>query len=389
MPDIIKELRTWLPNGSLDHYVRKVLSTSTPQSGLIKTSDVLNKTSAGFDVSHLTRTPGFSIDGAVDANNPDWSYSYHDWSEANRNLGFGDHIFPRLEDEALNDHASRFLTRTNPSRPDVSLPVFLGEFRDLPSQIYDEGRKALRDNSRIGVKFGILPMASDVMKLMRLSEYTDKRMKMLKRLYKPPKPGRQAGMRLRKKIFTRQKRLLLDRNYILDTGHYTTGHAVGIERMWGSTRWVPNTSYSVPSLESDLRDEAKRLIIDLGSQKGISGYAADVWELLPWSWFADWFGNFSDHIDQHMNQAVASSSGVWLMKYRRAEQIVSHSEGGSQTQSLIAESKQRVWVQPHFEMTMPLLSNSQVSILTDIITSKRYAPSRRKRVGLIPPSNPH
>lgn len=285
---------------------------------------------------------------------------------------YGDFGYPSLEAVTdLNMMASQQLQRMNPSRPDVSIPVFLGELRDLPSQIYDSGKQALRSTSGIGVKFGILPMARDVANLVRLSDLTDRRLKMLKRLFKEPSPGREPGMRVRKRIRSRRTS---SAPTILrwDGVPLSRTSCTAYEEVWTSTRWVPNKSYNVPSLAGGLEGEALRLTLGLGATKDLGGYAADTWELLPWSWFADWFGNFSEHIDQHLNQGVATSTVVWLMQRRFAQYTASSlGSGGSQKQTLSMESKQRFMVLPHFEMTMPLLSAGQVSILSDLMFGKR------------------
>lgn len=165
-----------------------------------------------------------------------------------------------------------------------------------------------------------------------------------------------------------------------------TGVSETYEKVWGTAWWTPNPSYEVPSLAPELRDEARRLVLGIGSTKD-TGYIADAWELLPWSWFADWFGNFSDHLDVHLNQAVATASQVWLMQHLFTSSSTFLSGHTGVKQSFINETKRRQLVSPQFEMTMPILSVSQVSILTDLIVGGRYRPSRSRKVGSNPPTD--
>lgn len=264
-------------------------------------------------------------------------------------------------------YATTLAAETNPSRPEVSLPTFFGEFKDLPGQIYEKGAKSLRDfgkkgpqTSSVGIQFGILPFVSDVLKMTRLSESIDKRVVELNNL------AGKGGARV-SRVLSKPKAHFLSIDCpqgfaewdsdLSGTISVTTNGTIS-----GVMRWLPqvegNTNFPPGKIE---RANVRDLLLGIDSQKSAVSYAADAWELLPWSWFADWFGNFGDFLKANSNSAIATPDQCWITQ--RQDTVIKASFNNGQVLSHNITTKQRCAAVPSLRVTVPVLSNGQMSIL--------------------------
>lgn len=87
------------------------------------------------------------------------------------------------------------------------------------------------------------------------------------------------------------------------------------EKVWGSIRWrlvEPSSPYN-RELWTNYRERlllAKRLTFGLTSYEAL----ATAWELMPWSWFVDWFGHVGEFIAATNNTLGCDVSSICLMR---------------------------------------------------------------------------
>lgn len=257
--------------------------------------------------------------------------------------------------------ATTALSRTNPGRPDVSLPVFVAELREIPKALYDAGlglnRTYVRNNSASG-QFAWVPLYSDFFKLLRLVQYVEKRRKELQDLYDG------GGSRTGLTTWANDQEHLLSDQWV----HTLEGIIVADYRyhthskQWANCRWKPTT----PGLRSgqDLVSQAYKSVL------GWRISPADVWELLPWSWFIDYFTNVGDYLQGTDNSVAWVDGPVCVMTHTRTtgEMVtksvppgLSHVPG-----KLLYDIKTRVVVVPSFTVTAPLLTARQLTNLVGI-----------------------
>lgn len=265
--------------------------------------------------------------------------------------------------------ATELASRSNPSRPEVQLPVSLVELRELPSLIRHAGRQ-LRPNGRpknlprnlaeanLVWQFGWAPLLGDVNKLLQFSDHVDKRVGELKKL------TTSTGLRRRIKL---GQGVVSDTvpNYVIQSAN--TVVTVRKERstsyiQWGTIRWKSNELLGAS--DAKLKKYARKALLGLGTDP--SSILSTAWELLPWSWLIDYFGNVGDYLQAHSNSVPATPSGICVMTTKNTTCTLTpntHSwvTGGHAVTSYI--TKERDIRGAALAAKLPFLSGRQMSIL--------------------------
>lgn len=354
---------------------KTVLLIQQNSSSVTSTSSVIDylgrDTDHNFFLEKSTKSYG-NISGRSSLSNTAYSeyknYDiYFDQSvPAHLNLGFA----------SENSSMTAAMARSNPSRPVVSVPTFLGELKDFPGLIRQAGNLALRIKGKsknlrrrgrlkeaadayLAYKFAINPLISDVQKLMDVQSHTQNRMDELDRLYS------NGGMRRRITIASggqpSRTNVVLDSALSAviraDVDIFTSG------QRWCTLRWLPigRPSYSNDKEKQDL---ARSLVLGLNAQS----LTSTAWNLLPWSWMVDWFSNVGDFIDANNNAVRTVCVGRCTMThletsahYRRSDSV-SWVTGGDAI--FTRTSKTRViGGGSALEASIPLLNGNQLSIL--------------------------
>lgn len=212
----------------------------------------------------------------------------------------------------------------NPSVPAMLLPAFLGEFRDFPSMLTQIpnlirawGRRLLSGNpatraaagaalrsafkdagsAHLGVEFGWSPFLRDLANLLGFQKALQQRLLWLLQLFQ--------GQSIKRRLQLPTQRI------ILDPGIITTQSAdalvrqnqvqVFLARSWVTTRWVPlfGAMYRAMSFD-EIYLRAHALTLGFSAW----GLLLSWWELLPWSWFIDWFANVGRKLNIVANSLV-------------------------------------------------------------------------------------
>lgn len=285
--------------------------------------------------------------------------------------------YPALTELDRSNKAWEILSLTNPSLPHVSVPTFVGELKDLPGLVKGYGSSLLKSaaNGYLSWRWAIKPMISDLRKLVNFVKAVDDRTTMLMKL--------RDGATLRKRV------KLGEGKGSLDPGIYTVESKSGgglsctfVERHsykeWGSAQWKLLPDSVLPTLGyGPLRKLARDLTFGFTSHEAL----ATAWELAPWSWLADWFGNTGDIIAATNNSVGCTWSQICYM--RTSESITSTYaftgdawmlEGlRNQTYILNQKRKERYVCSPSVPFPfpkLPILQNGQWSILAALAAQR-------------------
>jgi hypothetical protein len=306
-------------------------------------------------------------------------------------VGGGTYVAPSKPEPNDNQMLSRGLAQTNPNRPDIDLPLFIFELRDIPEMIREWGFAILRTKNRwtmpngsdplrdvpaaagsryLEYKFGIEPVYNDLLKMLDFQSKVDKRIRSLRNL--------SEGVSTRHATVYSDTAEETSWSSALLTGLYQETSRVRWRmrtdrRYWVSTRWV--TDMPLPESDAELKSLAYRLVF------GVHGLSLDtLWNSLPWSWMIDWFSNVGDIVASTRNHVPVNHFGSCIMKHTRkafaAWEWVNEPSGGKQTLQPIdslGETKSRyaapLFVYPEFYL--PLLTGGQLSILSALAITRK------------------
>lgn len=262
---------------------------------------------------------------------------------------------------------SKALASINPNRPDVDLPLFLFELKDLPRMLQGLGN-VLNGRSKPGdvpgghlaITFGWVPLISDLYKLATLQELLDRRMRDLRSLSMGKKYKRTLGS----SSFT------VDGGVIKPDGvngpHFRVT-TTQTERAWMSAR--VKLLDPLPSSQ-ELPELARRLTLGLD---GLS--SSTIWNSIPWSWMIDWFSNFGDMMEARRGNLRWTFSDLCLMRTHQLKSTATPvylpgSTGASGGVKTYTGKYRSVSIGDSFRPSWrPILSGSHQAILASLVTA--------------------
>lgn len=252
-------------------------------------------------------------------------------------------VFPALTALEKSNHAWTILSKANPSAPDVSLPTVLAEMKDIPSLMQNWYKLFVRRprdpitkqflfrgylpphwklmlqrlpeiiaSGHLTWRWAIAPFIRDIRAMCDFTFLMNKRLGELRKL----KDGQ-----------TLRRRIPLGKNYHYEELTNRIFHSEGIlikgtrrtaytERLWGTVKYkIPSEHAWFFKSDDDLVNLAKRLTYGLTSYEAL----ATAWELMPWSWFVDWFLGVGDVINATNNTLGLVHSDCCLMRHSRSE----------------------------------------------------------------------
>lgn len=305
-------------------------------------------------------------------------------------------VFPPLSVAQQSQLAWESLAATNPNVPDVNLPSFWAELKDLPSLFQDWGNKwlskanwnsilsginsmrgALSDAARAHLmyRWAIRPMLSDIWKLFQWQTSVSKRMEWLVALT--------TGDRVLKRRASIRNNTAQDAPTTV--GLKSAGATINgrrtvqyFEKVWCSVYWKLDTS------KIDLSRVLPPTFFEMDADwinvhrrsYGVTTYGAlqALWEIMPWSWFVDWFLHVDTVMNATNNTIPVTHGDICVMRTTSAiasvEPITTSPDydwvqiTGSHRQSEVR--KQRLIVSPILPFApsmMPVFTTGQWSIL--------------------------
>jgi len=288
---------------------------------------------------------------------------------------------PDFTDQAAFNHA---VATANPSRADVQSLAFIAELRELPklyhlavgidnfmqtigrvskfkhqidgatdAQWVLEQLKPTLGNgihhsrklavANVTLQFGVVPMIADIKSMLGVMMNIERRRREINQLY--------SGRGLRRKI-----------NF---------GSMPSRRRSWRKTwctmRWRPDNPLAAAPLDTELW----RTMMGLTP----SHVASAAWELLPWTWFMDYFSNTGDVI-AGLNNAMSAHMFMGAIMH---ETVQTKSHGSAIiTNSGGSVNLTRGVLKVHTKMrspmnlvsaapSIPILSGNQLSILSSLV----------------------
>lgn len=242
-------------------------------------------------------TPPYSLDKEYAGAPCTWSANATDppsWSPSSLELG---------------NFAFEVKERTNPSRPHVSVPTIIGELKDIPSLVRKHGDSLLKRvaDSHLTWRWAVRPMLSDVWKMLIFLDAFEERARQIKNLSNAGKSSSRVGLGS-----TAVTTSLTD--VVIES---TLGEVITCGRTqtitthtWGSCRWKTTDLSYIPVSKRHRNQLVNRLMYGITSYESL----AATWELLPWSWFADWFFGIGDMISANNNTLQLTSGSFCIMR---------------------------------------------------------------------------
>jgi hypothetical protein len=286
--------------------------------------------------------------------------------------GFGHLAVP--EDQGNTVYGTSAAARTSPSRPYLDVPVEVLQLHELPSLLRGAGRNIIRlaGSANLAWQYGLRPVIQDIEKLFNIQEQVDRRVAELERL-------KTRGLRRTiplGKLHSVTK--MSSQSLVVNSTAFqfnTSGQFMTVLDVGAHLRWIP-----VGDFRSITSGEMRRL-----ARKAVLGLTVDLstlWELLPWSWMADWCGNFGNFLAANRNIIPAALGSVVITRRTRTtrnyEPQTVTSLGRTFTLSrceVVQTTKDRSTAGVSPTAQFPFLSGNQLGILSSLLATKgKYAP---------------
>lgn len=206
--------------------------------------------------------------------------------------------------------ANQLVAGTNPSRPEVDIPINILELKDLPSLLYSFGKNYFEvlANANIRYQFAIRPLVNDFIKLANFTKMVDSRLAELNKL-------KTKGLRRKVMLWSGTVGPITGSEVTTNSSPswMTVRHiptTTTTRKVWGFIRWSPNFDLR-PAEKWDnayLHREAVNAVL------GLTLDGSTLWELLPWSWLVDYFSSVGDWIASNRNIVPATPGGMLIME---------------------------------------------------------------------------
>lgn len=262
---------------------------------------------------------------------------------------------------------TKALANANPNRPDVDLPVFIFELKDLPRMIRGLGdvlRRRYKASDVAGgylaYSFGWRPLFSDLSSLLDFADSIARRKALLE--------GMRRGRRIKRNLGTNTSPAASETGTV--GGCKVTLHYQWTERVWYTARIKADLS-AFPTSDQ-LQSAAMRAAL------GLNLSASQIWEIIPWSWFIDYMANVGDVLAANRNFIPWKLSKLCVM-IRQEMDVTSRSEEHTIATSQVACSgghghitAKRRFVAAHPSPTFawqPFITGHQTAILGSLLTA--------------------
>lgn len=369
-------------SGHLYRKVNGVVFVDGPDNGMLKEDICLDDTGKAqdhaltihhFDASRIVRLNGDNDFGSGGSYRTTYTDALVDAFYSNRGH-LGTTVPPP------GDDAVKLKARTNPSRPEVTPLTLAQDMIELPKMIRDVGRlltkprRQVRPSSiaswNLAVQFGWLPLIHDVSAILNLQSIVDRRIKEMERLYSNGGLKRRLNLGSFANEFVNNL-LVIDSS--LGTtifGKYTKFTSV---KRWGTLRWLPTSLPPSPPGTPEFNQHCRNIVTGWT----ITGLNQGAWDLLPWSWLCDWFGNVGDYmLANSAGIPCASTTPNIMTESSTTTQWGRYGSGGDPawitggTGTVLYVSKERYVGTGSLSAHLPFLSAGKLSILGSLFAQR-------------------
>lgn len=257
-------------------------------------------------------TFAYRVDGHWPMGDPPWDVEFQHYPVENQ-VDPVDSRTP-FSFDAFN-LAQRAAALSNPSRPYVSVPQFIGEFRDFPKMLRDLPGLIKRNGDNliekvakghINWRFALKPLFNDLAKIANFQNAVNQRVRMLEKLREEKSLRRRASL-------GSDKHTDVIGTVYLQTAGFTFEVQKAIfytQDVWATTRWQLESNVELPTGDKEIALWAKNLASGMTSKS--AAFAA--WDLIPWSWLVDWFLPIGDYLAANNNSVPVRCTSICLMR---------------------------------------------------------------------------
>jgi len=261
-------------------------------------------------------------------------------------------------------YAAQAVSRTNPSRAYVDIPVNVLELGDITTLLKKSGDTLIRKlaSNNLRYQFGIRPLVEDVIKLTKFQDAVHRRIKEMEKLKGP------HG--LRRTLELDNLTATIDRsNTALQTAGFTLSRVystIGRRQIKAHVRWKAGGNF-------DKINQPEMCALATKAVLGLTLDFATFWEAMPWSWMIDWGSNVGDYFKANRNIVPATLEGCWLSTHTTSTSDVPAITTGNRIFSaakVVLEQKQREYVAVTPTAHFPFLSGNQLGILASLAITR-------------------
>lgn len=222
--------------------------------------------------------------------------------------------FPAIPDSlgtdmyALWGLGSTAIARSIPNVPEFSLFRFIGELRSgmpkLPGASLAKERKLRNSGGEyLNLQFGVLPTVSDLQSFFDILQRPELRAAVKYQLHEEHRVRKtiERGTETTSRPLTALEMSTIPTSF--SSGMRGTQTRTTSFEIWSSCSFA---YYQVNSLDQLLTDLDRQL-----GGLGVVPEAIDIYNLVPWSWFVDWFTNFNHVIT---NLSYLGRDGLYLQR---------------------------------------------------------------------------
>lgn len=200
------------------------------------------------------------------------------------------------------------LAKTNPLRPDFSVPVFIKELVDVGAMFHLAAKTfaGYIGSSYLNYRFGWVQFVRDLKVLAELTTSVERRMRELQSLSK------HGGLRRRIDLFadsnTKFTQQVVAASSFGVTSYMTKRSQYSI-RIWGSVRWA---------CTKDFEDEIKAMgAFNVALKQVLDLEALDpetLWNLVPFSWLVDYFVDIGTYLGANEGGVMLKPHDICIMR---------------------------------------------------------------------------
>lgn len=205
---------------------------------------------------------------------------------------------------------AKLLSRTNPFRYEVSVPVMIAELVEAASllKLASANFLTLVGSQHLNWEFGWKPTISDIKTLSGITTAIESRIREFNSLLE------HGG--LRRRISLSSGSTSRDEGWVpLYSNGWTSAwsrpHTSWKSKVWGSVRWKPNRDSPIDLTTLASFNEACKIVLDLQVPD-----ASTIWEAIPFSWLVDYFLNVGDSLQALENTDKVLPYDICIMRER-------------------------------------------------------------------------
>jgi len=231
-------------------------------------------------------------------------------------------------------------------------------FNFVPMRLFNQLSRAAKYN--LLVRFGLIPLISDINVLLQFQKRVDGRVEEMKRLYE------KRGLRRTVHLWDGSSHAIVANQTIQSQGvllHARITKSTTV-KLRGHIRW--RGIFPVGKTDERLHRMASDAV------SGTNLDASAIYNMMPWSWLIDYFLNLGNLIKAGSNSFDVYHEQVRIMEHRRTRTASSNHDWDNQGTGFLitcspffvtSESKKRTLATPTLNAQESILTNGQLSIL--------------------------